>query len=686
MTDTPPPQAAPLAPASPVRKTAARAAQAGVNVIWIVPIIALIVTLAIAWNAYRDRGSVIEVEFADATGITPGDTTLRFREITVGRVETVRFTDDLARVVVSIRVNGEVAQYIDDEASFWIVRPQVSAQGVTRLDTVLSGAFIEGYWDADVSEPATRFVGLDRPPLIRGDQPGTWVQLTMDSADGLTEGAPVLFRGVEVGRLENIRLNEGGEEVVVDAFVESPHDARLTSASVFWDTSGFSLSLGAQGIAFNVNSLSSVLQGGVAFDTFVSGGSPVQPGQEFALQPDEGSARAARFEDDDTSLLRVGMLIDDSLQGLEQGADVQFQGLRVGRVTDLAVNLTQDDAGNTVPRQLVTMLISPRRLGLGQGSTAADALALLTDEVAEGLRARVASSGFLGTTLIVELVQIPDAEPDAIDLSGANPLLPSVEGDLDDFTASAQGLVNRIGNLPIEEVLTSARDMLDSITNLASAQDTRAIPGALRRAIEDGSLALADISAITGDLRQAESGQTLARMLDEASAAFTAVSEAAADVPELVERIDSAAASIEEFGFAEISAQAEGILADLRSMLGSEDAEQLPRNLSNTLEAATGLLTDLRDGNAAGSLNNALNSASNAADQIAVSVQQLPALIQRLQATAGRADTLFASYGDRSAFNSELIGALRELRRATQSIGSVARLIERNPRAFILGR
>ncbi len=53
MTDTPPP----LTPASPVRKTAARAAQAGINVIWIVPIVALIVTLGIAWNAFRDRAA-----------------------------------------------------------------------------------------------------------------------------------------------------------------------------------------------------------------------------------------------------------------------------------------------------------------------------------------------------------------------------------------------------------------------------------------------------------------------------------------------------------------------------------------------------------------------------------------------------------------------------------------------------
>ena len=67
-------------------------------------------------------------------------------------------------------------------------------------------------------------------------------------------------------------------------------------------------------------------------------------------------------------------------------------------------------------------------------------------------------------------------------------------------------------------------------------------------------------------------------------------------------------------------------------------------------------------------------------------MQELPVLIQRLQATASRADGVLSSYGNRSAFNNEAVAALRELRRATEAFGSLARLIERNPRAFILGR
>ena len=52
MTETAQPPAQPSAqPARPVRKTARRAVQAGVSLVWLVPILALLVTLAIAWNS-----------------------------------------------------------------------------------------------------------------------------------------------------------------------------------------------------------------------------------------------------------------------------------------------------------------------------------------------------------------------------------------------------------------------------------------------------------------------------------------------------------------------------------------------------------------------------------------------------------------------------------------------------------
>lgn len=783
MTDTPPA----LKPATTARKTARRAAQAGVNFVWLVPIIALVVTLGIAWNSFSGRGSLIHVSFKDATGIVPGETALKFREINVGQVEEVRFTPDLTSVIADIRVDKDVSHYIDDQAEFWLVRPQVTARGVTRLDTVLTGAFVEGYWDATPTGEQTDFVGLDRAPLTLEDAKGTWVQLATDDAEGLSEGAPVLYRGLPVGRMENLHISPDGEQVVADVFVEAPHDQRLNSATVFWDTSGVSVNLGTSGVSVNVNSLASLLQGGVQFATFTSGGQPVERGHVYQLNADEDAARNNIFAGDSGGQARFTLLMNDAVRGLERGADVQFKGLRVGRVSDLSVRAEQTPDGQQQIQQQVTIAISPSRLGLPADASQEDVADFLAEAVQEGLRARPASSGFLGTSLIIEMLDMPDAAPAELDMAGQPyPVIPTVPGDISDFTDTAEGMITRIGNLPIEEVLQSATDMMDSVTALASSQDTRAIPESLRVTIDEardtmtevktmvseiresgaagnasaalakaaevadklnaaadrlpaimesvetasGSFSQVDFAALGADLNGAmqdiraligteaaaalpdkistlldtldsAAGQidqvvsdlqaqgavdNLNKLLTEAAAAAESLRIAAEDAPEMIDKIDSAAASMDEFAFGEISAQAEGILADLRVMLGSEDAEQLPRNLSDTLEAASGLLNDLRDGNAAGSLNNALDSASVAADEVAKSVQQLPELIQRLERTAARADAVMAAYGDRSAFNNEAVNMLRELRRATAAFGSLAQMIERNPRAFILGR
>ncbi|WP_220443699.1 intermembrane transport protein PqiB [Paracoccus luteus] len=783
------PDAAALRPASPVRRTAARAARASVSVIWAVPIIALLVTMALAWNAYTGRGTLVQVAFTDATGITPGETTLKFREITVGSVESVRFTQDLQRVVVAIRVDKDIAEFIDDAAEFWIVRPQVSTQGISRLDTVLTGAFIEGYWDSEPGDATlTIHDGLDRPPLTRSNEKGTWVVLAATNAKGMTEGAPIFYRGLQVGRMQNLRLSDSDETVAADVFIESPHDQRLTTATVFWDTSGFSVSLGTQGVSLNVNSVSSLLQGGAEFATLSSGGQPVQQGHVFQLQPDQQTAQNSLFATAPGDELRLTVLMTEAVRGLAEGADVQFQGLTVGRVSGLSVRVVpgaEGQAGQVL--QDITIALSPQRMGLPQDAGPADALAFLNERVAQGLRARVTGAGFFGTSLMVELVDLPDA-PAARIVADAQPfpIIPSAAPDLSDITTTAQGFMSRIGNLKLEELLKSATDMMNSVTAIASSQDTRAIPESLRRTIDEaqvtmtelrtaaqelrqsgavaniagatdkanqiadklngaadklpgiidnldaaaasvggvdfaaigtqaqqaladvravigtqaaqalpGKLAAAvdsvgtaatDIGAIAADLNGNQLGARIGQFVDDAGAAATSIREAAVDVPAMVEKIDAAAASVDEFDWDGISASAKGVVDDLRAMLGSEDAAQLPRNLSDTLQAASGLLNDLRQGGAAGNLNAALASARRAMDEVAQAARTLPQLSLRFQQLAARAEVVIASYGERGAFNTEAVATMRSLRRAAERFGSLAATIERNPRAFLLGR
>ena len=347
-------------PAMPSIQRAAAPVATRLSAVWIVPFLALVISLGIAWKSYSDRGTLINITFDNASGLEPGQSVLKYRDVEVGRVEKVGFTEALDRVMVSVLVDKAVIPYIDAEARFWIVQPKIGFSGISGLGTVLSGVFIEGLWDEEISgEPLERYAGLALPPLLREPDSGTWVTLSVADGGALIDGAPVLFRGIKVGELRNLRLSDDGSSVLMNAFIQAPYDDQLTTASVFWDTSGFSVSLDTSGIKLNVRSISSLVQGGVEFNTVVSGGDPILAEQIYQLYDNETLARESVFADTGTARVSLSILLDGSVRGLNLGDPVTYRGLKVGEVSNLAVQADLPVSGGRRASQRVDFDVSP---------------------------------------------------------------------------------------------------------------------------------------------------------------------------------------------------------------------------------------------------------------------------------------------------------------------------------------
>jgi paraquat-inducible protein B len=691
------------APADLSIRAARQPIRGRMSLVWLVPILALVVSLGVALKAYSDRGPLIEVAFRDATGIVPGETMLKFREVAVGVAESVRFSEDLREVLVAIRVSPDVAPFIDTDAQFWLVSPEVSARGISRLDTVLTGAFIEGQWDVDITTPSARFTALENPPVARFADGGTTVQLNIADASSLSEGAPVLFRGLEVGTLSNLRLDGDGAGALVDAFVQSPHDLRLTTGTRFWDISGFSVSVGASGLSFDVRSIAALVSGGIEFADIVSGGQPIQPGHAYRLYDDEEAARAAILLDDTETAVQVSLLLDGSILGLSIGDDVQYRGLRVGLVSDFSAVISDGPHGRRDVGLLISLSLQPGRLGLRADTTYAETLAFLSERVALGLRGRIASTGLFGTTLIVELVELPDAPVATIDFGyDPLPLLPSTASNIADASSTAEGLLSRVGALPIEELMQAAirlfnvgtdlvgRDstqaapdrlveILDQVSALINSDDVQAIPATTRTAIDE-------LSAFLIDLRTAALPAQIATFIQTASEAVDAVTLAAEGVPPVLVGLGNFAEMGAALPLAELTTRANDLLTTLDTVFGSPEVAALPGEVGNTLVELRGALIELREGGAVESVNTALAAARSAAESVAETASRLPSVLERLESAVRGVDGVIAAYGERSDFNEETIGALREIRRAAAAAGSLARTLERDPSALILGR
>lgn len=672
--------------------------------VWLVPLVALVVALGIAWQSYAGRGVLITISFQNASGIEAGSTPVKYRDVTIGVVEQVNFGAGLSEVLVNVRVSKDVAPYIDSDAEFWVVRPEVSVRGVTGLDTVLSGAFIAGRWDSESSGARTRFQGLEVPPMLGGpDQNGMVVTLTLRDGNQISAGAPVLYRGIEVGAVGAPRLAADGQSVLIDAFIQAPYTERLTSSSRFWDASGFDVSIGTSGVELDVKSLASLIEGGISFDTVVSGGDPVNPGDTFMVYPDENTARDSVFTSANDATLPVSVVFDGSVSGLTVGAEVRFRGLKVGTVTDLGAFVEGEGATRRV-RLRANLELQIGKLGLEDDATPEQAIELLGTFVEnDGLRARLSTASILTGGLLVELVELPDVAPASIRMDAEPyPELPTSEAALSDFAATSQGVFERINALPVEELMQSAIDAMDSFRALAADPATRRVPEAAVSLLDDTRALVTseDVAAIPAELRavatsarqimeQIEEGQAVENLIaaiERADRAMASLETASEEFPAIAAEVRSVAEKVNGLPMEELVASADRLVNSADALIGTEEARRLPAAAADALNEASVFLAQIREGGAIERANSAISAAEAAANSIYDAAQSLPDLSERMSGLVVSANGVIAGYGERSRFNTELMSVLRDIQAAADAVTALARTIERNPNSLILGR
>ncbi|WP_299025904.1 MlaD family protein [uncultured Sulfitobacter sp.] len=694
MSDTPPTVAI-----KPARKRSA----SGMSFIWLIPLLAMVVAFGVAWQTYAARGPVIVVGFADGSGIAAGETKLKYRDITVGEVEEVGFSEGLDRVEAHIRLKKKIAPYVDEGSVFWIVQPEVTAQGISGLSTVLSGVYIEGSWDSAIGEAATTFRGSDVAPLIKPGVEGLQIAFRTTTNGTLTDNTPILFRGIEVGKIGRAQIARSGAFAIVEGLIYDKHRHLINSSTRFWDTSGFEVSFGPSGAEIDFSSLATLVGGGITFDTFVSGGEPVLDGEVFDVFVDKESARNSLFTTSEVDPLQLSIIFDENVSGLTTGAPVELSGFRVGTVTSLSGIVDFNQFGDSRVRLNVIISIQPARLGLPGEVTAAAALSLLQDRVANGLRARLASASLLTGGLKVELVEVPDAPsarlvPVGLDL----PVMPTTTSETSDVEATVEGVFTRINNLPIEELLNSAINVMNSAEVLMSNSDLQETPGDVRALLSDISgivtsddvknipvalnATLVRVEALVAELEQQRIAETLGKTLTAASEAASAVTSSVEGVPELIAEIQTVAAKAATLEFDTLVSELTSLTSSAEALVSSPETAQLPVALAGALDQLNATLRELREGGAVQNVNQTLASARTAADSIAVSARDLPQVIDRLNTLFAQAGRTIEGYNQGEQLSRAAEAALRDIQQAAGALEKLARTIERNPNSLLLGR
>ena len=442
--------------------------------IWIVPIAAVMIGIWMIYNHYQQQGALLTLISADAEGILAGKTQIKSRSVDVGQVVSVELSEDLKQVIIKARMKPSVTALLSEDAQFWVVKPQVGRGGITGLNTLLSGVYIE-LQPGDSEQLKLTHPLLDTPPVAPADAPGIRVMLTTAESGGLGVGDPVLYRGYEVGTVELSEFDLSQRLTQYQLYIREPFDVLVSENVRFWLSSGFSVDLSAEGLQVDVGSAATLLSGGVSFDVMQGwpAGGAVKDGAVFQLFPNQQSIQEGMYSD----YVEYLLFFDESVRGLKAGAPVEYRGVRVGTVSSVPFFFSMGKPFEVSLQQGIPILIRIEAGRLYENLSLPQLQQELDKAVNRGMQASLKTGNLLTGALYIDLdinqEQTVDIERQALQAqqlalsnSAGYPMLPTARSGLSNIEQKVLMALDKINNLPVEQLLVQSEKTMQSTEQL----------------------------------------------------------------------------------------------------------------------------------------------------------------------------------------------------------------------------
>ncbi len=450
----------------PIPKAISTSGGFSISPIWVIPIIAALIGGWLVFKSAAEENIFVDVSFKSASGIAAGKTPVKLRNVKVGEVTEVRFTEDLSKVEVEMELTGISLERLTDTTRFWVIRPRIGIEGVSGLDTLLSGAFIE-IDPGEGGTPQTIFKGLEEPQIYQLGNPGTSYILNSNTLGSINRGSSIKHRGITVGNVTKYKLTDDHSHVQIEIFIESPHDQYVRKHTRFWNISGIDIELNAKGFNFDMESINSLVAGGIAFTNEYAPENIVaaEKNNLFTLHNTE----TPEIEEAVIFSVPMKLYFDNGVSGLSNGAPVEYKGIRIGTVKKVGV---ETRAGINELITFAIIDIEPDRLPtdeLHPGQSAKKRMQLIyryfEHMVKTGVRGQLKSNIITGQSLIV-FDDFADAKKESIRYVDDVAIIPTVPETVSGIIKQINELLAKIKAVPIENIGRNLNEATENMNNL----------------------------------------------------------------------------------------------------------------------------------------------------------------------------------------------------------------------------
>jgi len=493
--------------------------------IWIVPIIALIIAGWLGYKHFAERGPEIKIIFPKNESLVAGQSLVKFRNVPAGKVTDIYAEEGTDGVIVVVRMNNRKAKpYLTEHAKFWIVKPEVGLSGVSGLDTLLSGTYINVYSKTGGKEFKKKYIGLTQP--YRDTMEGEYFHLVSANGDNTSVGTPIYYKNIKVGQVEYMYLGLDNKNVEIIVFIDRQYAAYVHDDSKFWTKSTMNVNFAKGNLDIHIAPVNYLLQGGIVFSSpGYDKNASVAHGRIFPLYESKTQAESTTIGSVTKCIEKFMLLTDESIANLRVQAPVRFDGFDIGWVTD--IQLSYSKASHKMLGQILlaidTSVFEDTYEINASGVLKSTGLSNLYQAVEEGLRAKITALDPITGMLFVDLTFNHQDGNGSIVKGTEYAQLPMASQSSTGIMTSMTQILDKLNNLPLEKLLASLNKVVEESS----------------KPVENANVLLLDLQTTVKNINKLTSKKSFEVLPDELNKALKELTSTLKTTKKVVKGYDS---------------------------------------------------------------------------------------------------------------------------------------------------
>ena len=290
--------------------------------IWLLPIVAIVLGIYLMYQSIAQSGIEIRVHFDNANGIVEGKTLIKYQGLTIGKIKKIALDDDLKGVYVTAEIDKKAEQVLRRNTQFWLVAPKASIAGISGLDALVTGNYIN--LSPGDGEYTVEFDAVLTAPNTLPDDKGLIVRLTADKLASVRPGSEIFYKKIPVGQVHSFQLDKQTDHILIEAVIKQQYSYLVKDTSRFWNASGINAEFGFDGITVETESLTAIISGALAFDS-PEDGNQAEDNQAYTLYSNISDAERA---------VQIEFNLTNS-NDLKIGNNIYLNGQQVGEITQV---------------------------------------------------------------------------------------------------------------------------------------------------------------------------------------------------------------------------------------------------------------------------------------------------------------------------------------------------------------